>query len=215
MKKFAFIGAGSMGFTRHIVRDLLTYPAFEDCEIRLMDIDPLRLEWIAKCVNRIVEAFGNKAKVVCTLSREEALRLLREKLTSGEGLEKLRAMIASQGGDARVVDDLSLMPQAQRMTDVLAEESGYIASMETSLIGYAAQALGAGRIRKEDDIESVAWDFVMRVPMEKAEGWQDIELPAPVQAKYVRFVLVDNHNCETTPETAKGWTETSEIKIYP
>ena len=74
MKKFAFIGAGSMGFTRHIVRDLLTYPAFEDCEIRLMDIDPLRLEWIAKCVNRIVEAFGNKAKVVCTLSREEALR---------------------------------------------------------------------------------------------------------------------------------------------
>ena len=86
-------------------------------------------------------------------SREEALRLLREKLTSGEGLEKLRAMIASQGGDARVVDDLSLMPQAQRMTDVLAEESGYIASMETSLIGYAAQALGAGRIRKEDDID--------------------------------------------------------------
>ena len=69
--------------------------------------------------------------------------------------------------------------------------------------------------RKEDDIESVAWDFVMRVPMEKAEGWQDIEFPAPVQAKYVRFVLVDNHNCETTPETAKGWTETSEIKIYP
>ena len=79
MKKFAFIGAGSMGFTRHIVRDLLTYPAFEDCEIRLMDIDPLRLEWSAKCVNRIVEAFGNKAKVVCTLSREEAL----EAYTSG------------------------------------------------------------------------------------------------------------------------------------
>ena len=55
----------------------------------------------------------------------------------------------------------------------------------------------------------------MRVAMEKAEGWQEIELPAPVKAKYLRFVLVNNHNDENTRETARGWTETSEIKIYP
>ena len=55
----------------------------------------------------------------------------------------------------------------------------------------------------------------MRVPMEKAEGWQDIQLPETINAKYMRFVLVDNHNDETTRETARGWTETSEIKIYP
>lgn len=73
MVKFAFIGAGSQGFTRHLVRDLLTFPAFEDCELRLMDIDPLRLERITQCVKRLVEAFGNKARVVSTLSREEAL----------------------------------------------------------------------------------------------------------------------------------------------
>jgi len=69
--------------------------------------------------------------------------------------------------------------------------------------------------RAEDDIEAIDWKFVMRVPMEKAEGWQEIDLPAPIQAKYMRFVLVDNHNDETTRETARGWTETSEIKIYP
>lgn len=69
--------------------------------------------------------------------------------------------------------------------------------------------------RQEDDIDSVPWNFIMRVPMEKAEGWQEIDLPAPVKAKYMRFVLVNNHNDETTRETARGWTETSEIKIYP
>ena len=37
-KKFAFICAGSFTFTRNLVRDLLTFPAFADCEIALMDI---------------------------------------------------------------------------------------------------------------------------------------------------------------------------------
>ena len=39
MKKFALIGAGSLQFTTSCVRDLLTFPAFEECEIRLMDIN--------------------------------------------------------------------------------------------------------------------------------------------------------------------------------
>ena len=46
---------------------------------------------------------------------------------------------------------------------------------------------------------------------EKAEGWQEIEFPEPVRAKYLRFELVENWGDETTPP----WTETSEIKIYP
>ncbi|MDD3334331.1 MAG: alpha-galactosidase [Eubacteriales bacterium] len=73
MKKFAFIGAGSYIFTRNLVRDLLTFPAFEDCHIALMDINPLRLEKITACVNKINNAFGNKATVTSTMNRAEAL----------------------------------------------------------------------------------------------------------------------------------------------
>ena len=40
----AFIGAGSIGFTRKLVADLLTVPEFADMEIRLMDIDRQNLE---------------------------------------------------------------------------------------------------------------------------------------------------------------------------
>lgn len=65
--------------------------------------------------------------------------------------------------------------------------------------------------RKEDAIDSVPWKFIMRVAMEKAEGWQEILLPEPVHAKFLRFDLVENHG--TPPEIP--WTETSEIKIYP
>ena len=73
MKKFAFIGAGSFVFTRNIVRDLLTFPAFEDAEFALMDIDEARLERITRAVEKIVAAMGKPAKITPTLSREEAL----------------------------------------------------------------------------------------------------------------------------------------------
>ena len=73
MKKFAFIGAGSFVFTRNVVRDILTFPAFADCELALMDIHPGRLEGIRRCVQRIVDLSGKPAKVTTTLSRAEAL----------------------------------------------------------------------------------------------------------------------------------------------
>ena len=41
--KIAFIGAGSFGFTRSLVRDLLSFPAFNDATISLMDINAERL----------------------------------------------------------------------------------------------------------------------------------------------------------------------------
>jgi alpha-galactosidase len=73
MKKIAFIGAGSFGFTRTLVRDILTFPAFRDCHIALMDIDPRRLEYVERAVGKIVAAGGYPAKVTSTANRAEAL----------------------------------------------------------------------------------------------------------------------------------------------
>ena len=72
-KKIAFIGAGSFGFTRALVRDLLTFPAFSDATIALMDINPERLDYIRRAVERIVAEGKYSAKVIATLDRKEAL----------------------------------------------------------------------------------------------------------------------------------------------
>lgn len=72
-KKFAFIGAGSFTFTRNLVRDLLTFPAFADCEIALMDIHEERLALIHKVCDKINEAMGGTAKITSTTNRREAL----------------------------------------------------------------------------------------------------------------------------------------------
>lgn len=74
MKKFAFIGAGSFGFTRGLVKDILTFSEFEDAEIALMDIDPVRLEYIEKAIKKIVEKGNYNATVTTTMDRIEALK---------------------------------------------------------------------------------------------------------------------------------------------
>ncbi|MFU0799376.1 MAG: alpha-galactosidase [Xylanivirga thermophila] len=73
MKKIAFIGAGSFGFTRNLVRDILSYPAFADCTIALMDIDPERLDYSRQAVEKIIKAGAYGANVIATTNRAEVL----------------------------------------------------------------------------------------------------------------------------------------------
>ncbi|MGL6174415.1 MAG: alpha-galactosidase [Cellulosilyticaceae bacterium] len=72
--KITFIGAGSFGFTRTLVKDILTFEQFRDVEICLMDINEKRLEYIEKAVKKIIEKGNYTAKVVSTRSREDALK---------------------------------------------------------------------------------------------------------------------------------------------
>jgi alpha-galactosidase len=73
MTKIAFIGAGSLGFTRDLVRDILTFPLLRDATLALMDIDAERLEFARKSVQRIVDMGHYPARVEATLDRVEAL----------------------------------------------------------------------------------------------------------------------------------------------
>lgn len=75
MKKFAFIGAGSLQFTTSCLRDLLTFDAFKDCEVRLMDINPDHLAYMEKICHKIKEAMNcPECRIVATTDRIEALK---------------------------------------------------------------------------------------------------------------------------------------------
>jgi alpha-galactosidase len=73
MLKIAFIGAGSLGFTRELVRDILTFPLLKDATISLMDIDAERLDFSKKAVEKIIRLGNYPTKVEATLNRAEAL----------------------------------------------------------------------------------------------------------------------------------------------
>lgn len=72
-KKIVFIGAGSFGFTRCLIRDILSFPALEDSNIVLMDIDSERLNYSKQAVDKIVVAGNYPAKVTAVTDRKTAL----------------------------------------------------------------------------------------------------------------------------------------------
>ena len=55
MPKIVFIGAGSFGFTRGLVRDLLTFPLLEGSEIALVDINKERLDFARRACQKIID----------------------------------------------------------------------------------------------------------------------------------------------------------------
>ena len=85
--------------------------------------------------------------------RTEAAALCRRALESGQALERLRSIIERQGGDPRVVDDYSLMPQAPSEHVVRAESAGFVTELDAGLIGRAAVVLGGGRDKVDDAID--------------------------------------------------------------
>lgn len=80
-------------------------------------------------------------------------QMAEEVLDSGAALEKLRDMIGAQGGDPRVCDDLSLLPQAKESRTLHATENGYITAIESEQVGLASLSLGAGRTPEHPEID--------------------------------------------------------------
>ena len=73
-RKITFIGAGSLGFTQGLARDILTFEALQDCEISLMDIHEGRLGYAKKAIEKMIAAGKYDATVHATTDRREALK---------------------------------------------------------------------------------------------------------------------------------------------
>jgi pyrimidine-nucleoside phosphorylase len=87
-----------------------------------------------------------------------------EILAGGAALKKMREFIEAQGGDPRVLDDVTLLPQAKVKEDVPSTACGYIKAIDVCKLGLISRDLGAGRVRKEDEIDpSVGLVFHKRI----------------------------------------------------
>jgi pyrimidine-nucleoside phosphorylase len=79
--------------------------------------------------------------------------LMRSKIADGSGYRLFRDCVAAQGGDADVIDDLSLLPKAKASRQVLARSSGFVSALDARRIGHAAVLLGAGRAHKDQELD--------------------------------------------------------------
>ncbi|HEU0109152.1 MAG TPA: thymidine phosphorylase [Vicinamibacteria bacterium] len=86
---------------------------------------------------------------------------VRSALSSGAGLEKFQEVIALQGGDPRVCDDLSRLPRAAETVELRAESKGRVTGIACRAVGTAAMLLGAGRETVDSRIDPGV-GFVLR-----------------------------------------------------
>lgn len=72
--KVALIGAGGFVFPFRLIGDLLSSPALQDLDLRLMDIDASRLNRTADAARRLIDHHGLAATVLATTDRRAAIR---------------------------------------------------------------------------------------------------------------------------------------------
>lgn len=72
--KIAVIGAGSLGFTRMLVHDILSVPEFRDTVFAFTDINKHNLEMVTTLVQRDIEHNQLPARLISTVDRREALK---------------------------------------------------------------------------------------------------------------------------------------------
>lgn len=85
---------------------------------------------------------------------EENKQKMLENIQNGKALEKLKELVKIQGGDVSYIDNTNKFEKAKYIMQVEATKDGTITSLKAEEIGKLSVSLGAGRIKKEDKIES-------------------------------------------------------------
>lgn len=89
-------------------------------------------------------------------SFEECKIIAKSKIDDGSALKKLAEMVSLQGGESKYILNTDNFVCAKFSRDIVADCDGYISAMNTEGVGSVCVALGAGRQRKEDEIDPSA-----------------------------------------------------------
>ena len=73
MTRIAFIGAGSVVFTKNLLGDILDFPALHEVQIALHDIDPSRLDTAEAMARYVATARGASPAITTHLDRRAAI----------------------------------------------------------------------------------------------------------------------------------------------
>ncbi len=114
-----------------------------------------------------------------------ARQRLEDAIASGRALRVFERLIEAQGGDPRVVEDPSRLPQPTRTVAARAPRAGYVRSIATERMGFLSIDIGCGRRRREDTIDPAAGFLVEKTVGDRVEEGEPLailclgERPAP------------------------------------
>lgn len=109
---------------------------------------PADLTELVLTLGSYMVVMGGKAK-----TPEEGRRLLEQTIADGTALDRFRAMVAAQGGNPRVIDDYTVMPQAKYRIPYRAKRAGILSRLSADEVGTASMLLGGGRQQADDQLD--------------------------------------------------------------
>ncbi|WP_168581243.1 thymidine phosphorylase [Gephyromycinifex aptenodytis] len=113
--------------------------------------------------------------LTCALAREMLTLAgkpdcdVEQALQDGRAMDVWKRMIAAQGGDPEAE-----LPRAKETQDVFAEQDGVLTELDALSIGVASWRLGAGRARKEEQVQAGAGIEIHVEPGERVKAGQKL-----------------------------------------
>ena len=143
-------------------------------------------------------------------TNDEALKILKNKLNSGEALKKFETMIEAQGGNTKIIENYDLLPHTAYILQIHAEQNGYISEIDTFGIGNFIVHIGGGRKTINDKIDHSVGvqlfkkigmkverdDIIANIHINKIENGEDLE-------KMFRSFIKISENPVTPPPLIK------------
>src|SRR5207244_9778958 len=105
---------------------------------------------------------------------KKARQRLENAIGSGLAAEKFEQVIEAQGGNPKVEEDASVLPQAQEVEVYNAPRTGVVRRVEPRIIGRAVVAMGGGRLKVEDPVDPTVGFVITAKPGDKVLGGEPI-----------------------------------------
>jgi pyrimidine-nucleoside phosphorylase len=86
-------------------------------------------------------------------SRSGAESAVETAVTSGAAYDVFMKLVERQGGDPAAIENLNLLPTAPGEHVITAQTDGFVSRCDAYEIGLASVRLGAGRAKKDDDVD--------------------------------------------------------------
>jgi pyrimidine-nucleoside phosphorylase len=109
------------------------------------DLQALALEMSAKLLE--MAGLGNM---------DECREMAKESLLGKKAIDKFAEFIERHGGDPGIIENYSLLGEAEFAVEINSDDEGYIEEVKADMIGKASVLLGAGRDTKESVIDHTA-----------------------------------------------------------
>jgi pyrimidine-nucleoside phosphorylase len=107
-------------------------------------------------------------------SMEDARKMAQKALQDGSAWKRFLELVEAQGGDVSYVRDPGKFPRATVIKTVPSPENGYLSQIHARIVGETAVDLGAGRAKKDDQIDHSVGIEILREVGDYIEKGQDL-----------------------------------------